>query len=167
MKAFTVREPWATLIALGKKPEETRSRPTKYRGPVAVHTSARTPFGQFAAVMEEDRVKIAFRDYSTRDLFVYHVSGGMALGCFVAVAELYDCVPVEQVEDDGLGDYSPGRWAWRLEDVRRVAPFRAKGFLGLWSVKPGDVARLVEAEAKAAKELAGRVVAGSTEERAS
>ena len=33
MKAVTVRQPWATLIALGMKRFETRSWQTKYRGP--------------------------------------------------------------------------------------------------------------------------------------
>jgi hypothetical protein len=156
MKAFTVREPWATLFALEKKPDETRSRPTSYRGPVAIHTSARTPVKQFNEAMERAAVLAAFRDYSTRDTFIFHLKNGAAPGCFVAVAELYDCLPVEQVEDDGLGDYSPGRFVWRTRSLRRVAPFPAKGFLGLWNVKPEDVVRLVEAEKQAAKELAAR-----------
>lgn len=37
MKAITIRQPWATLIALGEKHFETRSWQTKYRGKLAIH----------------------------------------------------------------------------------------------------------------------------------
>lgn len=37
MKAITIKQPWATLIALGEKRFETRSWQTKYRGPIAIH----------------------------------------------------------------------------------------------------------------------------------
>ena len=36
MKALTVYQPWASLIALGEKKIETRSWPTNYRGPLAL-----------------------------------------------------------------------------------------------------------------------------------
>lgn len=39
MKVLTVTEPWATLIAIGAKQIETRSWPTGYRGPIAIHAS--------------------------------------------------------------------------------------------------------------------------------
>ena len=38
---------------------------------------------------------------------------------------------------DPYGDYSPGRWAWRLEDVRRLAvPEPARGKQGWWEWTP-------------------------------
>lgn len=37
MKAITVRQPWVSLIASGDKKYETRSWPTKHRGPIAIH----------------------------------------------------------------------------------------------------------------------------------
>ncbi|MEK3688583.1 ASCH domain-containing protein [Paenibacillus sp. FSL R10-2736] len=37
MKCLTIRQPWATLIALGEKQIETRSWPTSYRGDLAIH----------------------------------------------------------------------------------------------------------------------------------
>ncbi len=36
MKALSVRQPWADLIASGKKTIEMRSRPTRYRGPLVI-----------------------------------------------------------------------------------------------------------------------------------
>lgn len=39
MKALTLYEPWASLVALGAKKIETRSWPTKYRGPLAIRAA--------------------------------------------------------------------------------------------------------------------------------
>ena len=43
MKALTIRQPWASLFALGIKQMETRSWDTKYRGPVAIHAGLAMP----------------------------------------------------------------------------------------------------------------------------
>ena len=43
MKALTVRQPWASLIAVGAKRVETRSWPTAYRGPRAIHVGMHAP----------------------------------------------------------------------------------------------------------------------------
>lgn len=37
MKAITIQQPWASLVASGNKLYETRSWPTNYRGPIAIH----------------------------------------------------------------------------------------------------------------------------------
>lgn len=42
MKALSVRQPWANLIADGSKTIEVRTRPTKYRGPLLI-VSAKRP----------------------------------------------------------------------------------------------------------------------------
>ena len=41
MKALTVRQPWASLIAQGKKTVELRTWATKYRGPLLITVSAK------------------------------------------------------------------------------------------------------------------------------
>jgi hypothetical protein len=39
MKAITLTQPWATLVAIGAKKIETRSWATAYRGPLAIHAA--------------------------------------------------------------------------------------------------------------------------------
>lgn len=39
MKAITIWQPWAMLIALLEKGNETRGWPTKHRGPLAIHAA--------------------------------------------------------------------------------------------------------------------------------
>lgn len=41
MKALSLRQPWASLVALGVKTVETRSWSTSYRGPLAIHAATR------------------------------------------------------------------------------------------------------------------------------
>lgn len=41
MKALSILQPWASLVVLGHKRIETRSRDTKYRGPLLIHASAK------------------------------------------------------------------------------------------------------------------------------
>lgn len=43
MKAISIRQPWAWLIAQGYKDIENRSWATRYRGPVLIHASAAKP----------------------------------------------------------------------------------------------------------------------------
>lgn len=39
MKAITIWQPWASLLATGAKQYETRSWATSYRGPIAIHAA--------------------------------------------------------------------------------------------------------------------------------
>jgi len=50
MKALTVREPWASMIADGTKTVEVRSRPTKHRGELAIHVAK--PTGEVICTVE-------------------------------------------------------------------------------------------------------------------
>jgi hypothetical protein len=67
----------------------------------------------------------------------------MPLGCVLATCELVDCLPTVEVFEDypdldtpperEFGDYSAGRYAWVLKNVRPLPePVPAKGALGLW-----------------------------------
>jgi hypothetical protein len=131
MKALTLTQPWATLVARGAKQIETRSWRTFYRGPLAIHAAkklAELPSWQirrFRSVLE-----------------AYGIRGFMELplGVIVATCMLVDCVRItpDNVPPFGgpefdFGDYTVGRWAWHLSDVKALAePILAKGALGLW-----------------------------------
>ena len=45
MKALSIMQPWAWLIANGHKDIENRSWPTRYRGPVLIHAGKREDEG--------------------------------------------------------------------------------------------------------------------------
>ena len=55
MKALSVKQPWANLIACGRKTIETRTWTTRYRGPLLIVSSKRPnipPAGSAVAIAE-------------------------------------------------------------------------------------------------------------------
>jgi hypothetical protein len=141
MKALSVMQPWATLIGLGAKRIETRSWSTSYRGPLAIHASGRMS-REAAMSLREPHIREALAAGG------YHPGSGPAsnqfrlpLGKVIAVVTLVDVqhimpgnVPSEP--ERSFGDYTPGRFAWSLQDVRLLPePVDAKGALGLWEWK--------------------------------
>jgi hypothetical protein len=70
-------------------------------------------------------------------------------GAIVAVAEITDCQPVEEVmpeitvREEVWGNYGAGRFAWRLSNVRAlVEPVVTIGRQGFWNL-PDDVSRAI------------------------
>jgi hypothetical protein len=139
MKALTLTQPWASLVASGAKTIETRSWSTRYRGALAIHAAARWSRADinYAFEVEEGRPPARLGDLDIlRDW-------PMPLGKVIAVVILSEVLPVEALEPDiadvitarefAYGDYSPGRFAWILDNVRPIEPpVPAKGHLGLW-----------------------------------
>lgn len=129
MKALTVRQPWATLIALGAKRIETRSWSTRYRGPLAIHSSA-----SFTRNMK----KLCAHPPIREALGPFIGPEQLTLGAVIAVVELVDCTLITGPESEPdepeshFGIYEPGRYAWRLANVQRIGPFPARGWLGMW-----------------------------------
>ena len=117
-RALTLIQPWATLIAQGRKTIETRTWQTTYRGWLAIHAGKST-----------DLV-----DDASKHIF----------GAVVAIARLVDCRPMTaEDEPAALVRSEPGRYAWELADVRSLdTPIAMRGFQGLWRPKPAALASL-------------------------
>jgi hypothetical protein len=140
MRGISLWQPWASLI--GVKRFETRSRNTSYRGPLAIQATLYFPVNHKILCLEEPF-------YSALRANGYDPSF-LPLGCFV---ELADLVAVHRTEDIAItlssqelafGNYSPGRYAWQLENIRRIAPVPAVGARGLWRIDE-DTWRQLEA----------------------
>lgn len=145
MRALTLHQPYASAMALGLKRIETRSWSTPYRGPVVIHAALATGTVQKAAwatMTAEDRAAFAAAGYGFLK--------ALPLMRPVAVGNLIDCVPVEEVAlryDRALdsvearwGIYTPGRFAWIFSDLRRVDHSRMiTGYQGLWHYRHGDI----------------------------
>ena len=123
MKALTLIQPWATLVATGAKKIETRSWYTSYRGPLAIHAAK-----GFPAYARE----FAGEVYGNPAILPY-----IPLGAIVAKAYLLDVRSTNygiglSDKERSYGDYSPGRFAWILTNIQWLEPIPAKGALGLW-----------------------------------
>lgn len=143
MKALSLTQPWATLVAIGAKRIETRSWYTSYRGPLAIHASNGYPRWAMSVCLEEP-FRTALHD----------VPGPLApaacRGLIVATCRLVDCRLIVETDlartvntnrrmlppsepERSFGDYAAGRYAWILDNVQALTePIPAKGKLGLW-----------------------------------
>jgi hypothetical protein len=150
MKAITLTQPWATLVAIGAKKIETRSWSTSYRGPLAIH--AAKGFPKEARAFTADPVC-----YEAIKLSGPHplMNSAYPLGAVLATCRLVTVKLVVHSRDAlgpcadaarmlppdepelWFGNYESGRYAWILDDVRQFAePIPAKGALGLWEWEP-------------------------------
>lgn len=120
--AVTLWQPWACLVEVGAKRYETRSFKIPDRllsKRVAIHAAARSCFTNF----DQDTLDEITEAFGRCDWNYF-----LPRGVIVCTAVLAESISVERVPADPFGDYSPGRWAWRLEDVRSVEPhIPAKG----------------------------------------
>lgn len=160
MKAITLTQPYATLISIGAKKIETRSWRTDYRGPLAIHAAVGLgPVGgQRGLVLQCARKHFlpALDPIMPEHLRGIGSPGSIAerlpRGAIVAVCNLVGCEPTDIAgkrdgymyartgekwpltdQERAFGDYSPGRFAWLLADIRALPePIPAKGALGLW-----------------------------------
>lgn len=136
MKAITLHEPWATLVAIGAKKIETRGWATRYRGPLAIHAS-RSRQAWHINVAWQEPFFTALRPIH-RKLEDGRIGFCFPFGCVIAICRLIDCVLItpKNVPPDperSFGDYTPGRYAWVLKDIKPLPePVPVKGRQGLW-----------------------------------
>lgn len=145
MKAITVWQPWAGALAAGIKENETRSWATKYRGPLAIHSAKKSFHERWIryATPEAREAICCLLDLPE----FFNCMEYFPLGRILATAELVDCIKITpeyiatlSPDELALGDYTLGRYAWRLANVKRLPdPIPAKGAQGFWNwVVPED-----------------------------
>lgn len=115
MRALSLWQPWASLIADGRKKIETRHWPLYYRGPLAIH-----------AAMKVDEDACYEFGYSPSNI---------VRGAIVCIVNVDDCVqfPNDKATPDAYGDFTDGRYGFML--TRREVfdpPIPAKGHQGIW-----------------------------------
>ena len=152
MKALSLTQPWATLVAIGAKHVETRSWSVSYRGPIAIHASKGFP---------REAIECCFVSPFNTALKAggINVPNDLPRGAIVAVATLRGCYPTTNFSasntSDGhlrisenelaFGDYSPGRYGWAFVNIRKLAePIQCRGALGLWDVPFDVIAQVIQ-----------------------
>ena len=154
MKAISLWTLWAMLIALGHKKIETRSwkAPDYLIGQrMAIHATKAMPV--LARILCREFAKLLGINIYTGS-WLYNLEHGVGpFGKVVATARLAGCEKIISNEkyhrmaclESGrdvvgneyhFGDYTPGRYAWILEDVQPLKePVPAKGMQRLWNWK--------------------------------
>lgn len=139
MRALSLVQPWASLVAFGEKRIESRSWGTAYRGPMAIHA---------AKGLSRDDRDFAATDPAIQEALARHGAtlDDLPRGAVIATARLIDVLSTNgpavdlaldsgeyPPDEEAFGDYGPDRFAWLLVDVTALpVPVAAKGSLGLW-----------------------------------
>ncbi len=142
IKAISLHQPWASLIAMGLKKFETRSWPTNYRGKLVI----------CAALKNTKQQQSNYEDLASSfglDLTV-HPWSSLPLGMAIAVCDLTECIEMtsEFIEAQSevellCGHWEPGRFAWKLENLHPFSePMPIKGKQGLWKILPDEFEQL-------------------------
>lgn len=131
MKVLSIREPYASLIKDEIKYIETRSWKTNYRGKILIHSCK----GKYPI---KDKVKHLVDEKNLK------------FGFIICEAELVDCIYIDKnyqelIKKENLdnylcGDYTEGRYAWVLKNVKELnEPIEIGGQLGLWNFREEEV----------------------------
>jgi len=145
--AISTWQPYASLIACEVKPWETRHWPPPLRTigqRIAIHAAVRKP----------TRDEIDYLDMTALRHFDLNWWDTVPYGAVVCTARLLGAWQVTElaefgnpklgdgrvIPDDGLGDYTVGRWCWELRDIERLdPPVPTKGRQGFFNWQMPDV----------------------------
>lgn len=117
MKALSIRQPWASMVTIGKKTVETRSWRTSYRGRLLIQSATKPDWDAFHAID------------TLPDIENY------PMGHALALVDLVDCRPMTLDDEKGaLCELFDGAWAWLLRRPRVLTPWPMKGKQGLFTV---------------------------------
>lgn len=125
MKALTIKQPWAHLIALGIKDVENRTWRTHFRGRIYIHASASKPeyfknltLVQLHSLPVEAKENVVKRSYCT--------------SAIIGEVEIVDCI-----KDSKSIWAIEGSWHWVLKNaVMYEKPIpNVKGKLSFWEFK--------------------------------
>ncbi len=125
MKVLTIKQPYASLIAVGLKEYEFRTWKTKYRGEVLIHA------GKSVDKKAMEKYKMYNLDYPK--------------GCIIAKATITDCIKIDEearkifqdkksiIYDNVTKDLSWQGYGFKLENVTKVEPIYINGKLSFWN----------------------------------
>ncbi len=126
IRVITLQEPWASLIGEKIKIIETRSWPCNQYGELYIHAG---------------KTKIPNND-PRKNKLAGLLKGPLHYGTIFAKCVLSDCILITKEFADEVkrntpdcfecGDYTPGRYAWVLSDIKPITPIEATGKLGIW-----------------------------------
>lgn len=159
MKAITVWQPWASLLAIGAKEFETRSWATAYRGPIAIHASKKDAKEIMRSLPADTQMMMfdrLYEHYGRRD----SVLRRLPTGAVIATAELVnvwytaldgagvlkairlgpgrelmtkESLMFPTAQERLFGDWTPGRYVWQMKNVKLLPePVPTSGKQGLW-----------------------------------
>lgn len=117
MKALSIKQPFAGLIATGQKTLETRTQKCHHRGDLLICASKAVA----------DHGWIADVNLELEEIHLF----GMAI-CAVQITGCRPMIPED--ETAACCGYRNDLYVYELSNVRKIKPFHVKGQLGLFNV---------------------------------
>jgi len=105
MKALSLHQPWASMVATGAKTIETRRWPTDYRGELLIVSTMKPELPGFPS--------------------------GQAL-CIVKLVNCRPMIPSDEAA--ARCELYEGAYSWVLSEIRQIKPFHVRGQQGLYDV---------------------------------
>ena len=143
MRAITLHQPWASLIAHGVKDIETRSWPppqTMVGQRIAIHAGKRIVGPRSLNLETQEAIEGLYGPQWPKAIpagavvaTAVLVNAGQVKGLEGPLVTLASSPTVDPVAHDPYGDFTPGRWLWFLVDVEPFDPVPAVGRQGLWT----------------------------------
>jgi len=139
MKALTICQPYAELIARGKKRVENREWMTGYRGPLYIHAGKSRDWLNADDDGKEYGIPVS----------------AMAFGAVIAIATLVDCVHIDRVDQPHVAakypwlkehEHTEGTWCWILDKVSPLGPWPWRGAQGLFDIDDEELNRVANRE---------------------
>jgi activating signal cointegrator 1 len=143
LPAISVWQPWASLLAHGIKIHETRSwaPSAAYLGRSFAICAAKVTTGLDHYASSVGDGPDHPRTVALRRLFALGVNlDRMPFGAVVGIGTLVEAIRMPPLESEqpgamerALGDWTPGRWAWRFENMQRLPePIPVQGKQGIF-----------------------------------
>lgn len=136
IKALTIKQPWAGLLVLGIKKNETRGWRTNFRGKLAIHSSKDI---DQAGLRVLQHLVDHLPDFSPGS---FNYKTCTVTGSLLGTVEMTDCIstnsqhPVTAFEAY-LGNYDEDRYFWTMRNPDVFPnPIPIKGKLNLWNWNP-------------------------------
>ena len=135
MKCISLWEPWASLMYVGAKKNETRSWPTKHRGPLLICAAQHVMnAGSMRYYLEQPAFMKALQPLTRgedRQVSISDLNFGKAL----CIVDVVDCLSIGVFaelfvsdQEAAFGNYDFGRFAWVTTNLQRFEePFKIKG----------------------------------------
>lgn len=163
MKCISLWQPWSTAVVLGKKRIETRGWETMYRGPLLIHAGKRKVHSEILDQLIEFHWFVALKEIGGMYGMNLEYEKYLPFGAIVGKVDVVACKRVEDLTperkrvygehplkplppyddftEELLGDFSPGRFGWVLENpVRFKEPIPYRGYQRFFDV-PEDLVR--------------------------
>jgi activating signal cointegrator 1 len=139
VRALSLLQPWASLMAFGEKRVETRGWETQYRGWLAIAASKAWKRDDIEMAMTDPDFVWAWGQHNVTSL------KQLPLGAIVCIGHLVDCVRTEYFDTDDarwcaqresvFGNYRAGRHAFIFDHMIAVPePVPVKGSLQVYTL---------------------------------